>query len=143
MDRSINKIAQELLVHSEFEPFANGKPTGIAALETLGTLEQFTSQSLAVLIQKVTAPNPPPATGSNKAEYKAALADPSLVEALLAFHEGALPASRKRVAPARNQTSEVFAPASIPEIQAELKLKPFKDDWLKRRAYSTAPVLRG
>ena len=170
MDRSLKlkKQAHELLVHSDdFEIFATKGQNAIDALSSLGGLDQLTQDSFAAfrpeapqpaettplaptapIAQKV-VPTTAPHFGSSRTEYKSALKDPCLVDALLAFHQGAVvrtvPMAAQGAAqtPVRKQPSaprehQGFAHASIPEVEAS----PKRDTHFRKSNGNATKVLR-
>ena len=186
------KLAHELLVHSDdFEIFASKGQNAIDALGSLGGLEQLTQDSFASfrpqpvepvepvvepVVEPIAAPAAPQAakpdarlnekvgaTFSSRTEYKSALKDPSLVDALLAFHQGAVVRNETpKKAPAREPRREVlpaqperpqrkekptefsldhvggFSHASIPEIEAS----PKRDAHFRKSSGNATKVLR-
>ena len=180
MDRSLKfkKLAHELLVHSDdFEIFASKGQNAIDALGSLGNLEQLTQDSFAMfrpqpvepVLEPIAAPAPAVAAKTNAAllqkvvttfsartEYKSALKDPSLVDALLAFHQGAVVRNetpvrepRREVQPPQSARKEKptefsldhgggFSHASIPEIEAS----PKRDAHFRKSSGNATKVLR-
>lgn len=139
MDRPLSEtllrqLAAPLVEHSlRFEPFVPGADTGpIGALSLLGTLERVTRDHLEpepaaeAPIEVETQPRktslarsyvPDPSLtarfGSEKKEYKPALRDPSVIQALLELQDqGEEPRTRPSVAHAAARASYTFKRSS-------------------------------
>lgn len=128
------QLAQELIEPSErferFSPTRYGNP--ISALELLGGLGEITRKSFATLqgeakakelaaqlAQPVQRPQPPaaPVYESARPEYRPALKNPEVVDALLAFHRQNRAYDPKfPIAPA--PTAAAAAPAPTPQSEA-------------------------
>ncbi|MBC7693790.1 MAG: hypothetical protein H7222_18635 [Methylotenera sp.] len=173
MDRTLDllkQLAQELLVHSaQFEPFVPGhRPHPMDALKTLGKLEQTTQLSMNPFIQKaeaarnlaeaqiqtqahtaekaaIAARTPTPQFDA-RTEYKAALKDPGVVQALLDYHQATAPtlASGRTSGPQsrRKAAQKGFAQSTIAPTETTPKDQSFTKNTPHSRNPGSSPVLR-
>ena len=162
MDRSLEaalaELAQRLMTRSKkFESVAQ-QCDPLEALKQMGTLEEVTRKSLLleqpepapVRAQAPITPAVPVSYSTSHQEYRAALEDGSIIEALLKFHEqtGTQPVTAKSQPPVPEaalppeQTSiaapEPFEAISPPMIAAKPKPSPF----LKRPPGVCQTILR-
>ena len=145
MDRQLTDHTELLAQSDSFERYCAHQPNAISALDLLGSLARLTEQSLipapappVIAPVIVTAPLPPapqplPEAGTSHDEYRTALKDRSVVDALLEFHKNSL---ARRVP--RAGMSQLFQPQSSPEVQAT----PKPTSRMSRQSGTRQPILR-